>query len=136
MIIRDAACFGYQCAMNWTSNRTCTETTPLNRPDSPLKLTDLSRSSQDKDKWLLSAVAITVLFSITAMGFIAWFSFWGRDRHPCPHQTAAPSEDNKTGIDEIDEFPDVEWEERSDGWFGFVLACHAAITLGAAGGAG
>ncbi|KAJ5120279.1 uncharacterized protein N7515_009667 [Penicillium bovifimosum] len=122
-IIRDAARFGYQCAVNWTWSRTCTETTPERH--NSFKLTDLSRES--RDKWLLSAVTI-ILFGITAMGFVAWFYFWGRDRHP--RQTASP--EDKTALNEIDEFPDEE--ERSDGWYGFILACHAAITLGAGAG--
>ncbi|KAJ5841724.1 hypothetical protein N7534_011554 [Penicillium rubens] len=124
-IIREAARFEIQHGIDWTDYGPYTKITTTDTHTSYSNLADFSHELQE---WPFLSVAIaSVLFTIIVVGIIAHFCFWGRRRYP--RQTASPSPEDKMKTEDV-EYLDTDEEPRSDGWMCFILACHAAITLG------
>ncbi|KAJ5943316.1 hypothetical protein N7516_003484 [Penicillium verrucosum] len=122
-VICKAARFENLCSINWTDYSTYTKVTTTGKHTSCNKLVNFSHKLQELP--CLPMVIGSVLFAMIVVGIVAHFCFRGRHRHP--RQTASPEDKMKT---EGAEYLDVVEEPRSDGWMCFILACHAAITLG------
>ncbi|KAJ5356638.1 hypothetical protein N7517_011247 [Penicillium concentricum] len=118
-MIREAARFENQYRIYWIDYGQYTKIATTDMHTSYSKLANISHELQDK--WV---VITSVLFAIIVVGIIAHCCFLGR--YSYPRQTA-PTEDKTT---EDAEYPDMVEGPRSDGWMCFILACHAAITLG------
>ncbi|KAK4864129.1 hypothetical protein LT330_010159 [Penicillium expansum] len=123
VMIREAACFEHQYGVYWTYYGAYTKIATTDTHTSYSKLANITHELQE---WpFLPVVMASVLFAIIVVGIVAHFCFWGRHRYP--RQTASPEDKMKT---EDAEYLDTVEEPRSDGWMCFILACHAAITLG------
>ncbi|KAJ5399872.1 hypothetical protein N7465_010361 [Penicillium sp. CMV-2018d] len=122
-VLREAGRFENQYSIYWTDHGTYTKITTTDTHTSYSKLANFSHELQE---WpFLPVVIASVLFAIIVVGIVAHFCFGGRHRYPRP--TASPEDKMKTeGV----EYLDTVEEPRSDGWMCFILACHAAITLG------
>ncbi|KXG47759.1 uncharacterized protein PGRI_016290 [Penicillium griseofulvum] len=117
-VIREEVQFTNQYRTDWVGYSPYTKTNDMRTSYS--KLANISHELHDK-----SVVIASVLFAIIVVGIISHFC-WGRHRYP---RQNVPTEDKmKT---EGSEYLDTIEEPRSDGWMCFILACHAAITLGA-----
>ncbi|OQE94122.1 hypothetical protein PENNAL_c0004G09602 [Penicillium nalgiovense] len=123
-IIREAARFDIQHGIDWTYYGPYTKITTTDTHTSYSNLADLSHEFHE---WPLPVVIASILSAIIVVGIIAHFCFCGRHRYP--RQTASPSPEDKMKTEDV-EYPDTVEEPRSDGWMCFILACHAAITLG------
>ncbi|CRL21539.1 unnamed protein product [Penicillium camemberti] len=122
-VIREAARFENQYSIDWTGHSTYTKITTTDTHTSYRKLANFSHELQE---WpFLPVVIASVLFAIIVVGIITHFCFWGRHRYP--RRTASSEDKMKTGGVE---YLDTVEEPCSDGWMCFILACHAAITLG------
>ncbi|CAI7644753.1 unnamed protein product [Penicillium viridicatum] len=120
-VLHKAARFENQYSIYWTDHGTYTKITTTDTHTSYSKLANFSHELQE---WpFLPVVIASVLFAIIVVGIVAHFCFGGR----YPRPTAAPEDKMKT---EGAEYLDTVEEPRSDGWMCFILACHAAITLG------
>ncbi|KAJ5812793.1 hypothetical protein N7447_009816 [Penicillium robsamsonii] len=119
-MIREAR-FERQHRIYWTDYGMYTEIKTTDMQTSYSKLANVSHEFQDK--WVTIA---SVLFAIIMVGIIAHFCFGGRHRYP---RQSASTED-KMKLEDA-EYLDMTEEPRSDGgWMCFIMACHAAITLG------
>ncbi|KAJ5497155.1 hypothetical protein N7463_009142 [Penicillium fimorum] len=119
-MICEEARFENQYRIYWTDYGMYTKITTTDMHTSYSKLANISHEFQDK--WVTIA---SVLFAIIMVGIIAHFCFGGRHRYP--RQTASTEDKMKT---EDTKYLNMIEEPRSDGWMCFILACHAAITLG------
>ncbi|KAF4760428.1 hypothetical protein N7455_001304 [Penicillium solitum] len=121
--IHQAARFENQYSIDWTDHGTSTKIATTDTHTSYRKLATFSHELQE---WpFLPVVIASVLFAIIVVGIVAHFCLSGRHRYP--RRTASPEDKKKT---EGAEYLDTVEEPCSDGWMCFVLACHAAITLG------
>ncbi|KGO75508.1 hypothetical protein PITC_082150 [Penicillium italicum] len=123
VMVPEAARFENQYGIYWTEYGADTKITTTDTHTSYDKLAAFTHEVQE---WpFLPVVIASVLFAIIVVGVVAHFCFWGRYRYP--RQTASVEDKMKT---EDDGCLDTVEEPRSDGWVYFILACHAAITLG------
>ncbi|KAJ5178241.1 uncharacterized protein N7500_000940 [Penicillium coprophilum] len=119
-VIRGTAQFENQNSVYWTYYDLYTKITTTDTQKGYSKPAGISHKLQDK--WVVIA---SVLFAILVVGLISHLCFWGR--HKYPRQTA--STEDKMKMENVEHLNMVE-ESCSDGWMCFILACHAAITLG------